>query len=90
MTFSKKNEVTTDKMAVTIVEATKQEVIDVIKSVYSNDMVVGDSKHDDFVKVTVQILSGEKNKRHKDEFSFRLYRCGVDSIQKLINYIDEL
>ena len=90
VTFSKRNNTTTDKRAITIVEATKQEVVDTIKHVYKEEMVVGDSKRNNFVKVTVQILYGEENKRHKDEFSFRLYRCDVDIINKLITYIDNM
>ena len=88
VTFSKTNDTTTDKRAITIVEATKQEVVDTIKHVYKEEMVVGQSKHSDFVKVTVQILYGEKDKRKKDEFSFRLYRCNVDIVDRLISHID--
>ena len=88
VTFSKKNDTTTDKRAITIVEATKQEVVDTIKHVYKEEMVVGQSKRSDFVKVTVQILYGEKDKRKKDEFSFRLYRCNVGIVDKLISHID--
>ena len=88
VTFSKRNDTTTDKRAITIVEATKQEVVDTIKHVYKEEMVVGQSKRSDFVKVTVQILYGEKDKRKKDEFSFRLYRCNVGIVDRLISHID--
>ena len=88
VTFSKRNDTTTDRRAITIVEATKQEVVDTIKHVYKEEMVVGQSKRSDFVKVTVQILYGEKDKRKKDEFSFRLYRCNVDIVDRLISHID--
>lgn len=88
VTFSKRNDTTTDKRAITIVEATKQEVVETIKQVYKEEMVVGQSKRRDFVKVTVQILYGEKDKRKKDEFSFRLYRCNVGIIDRLISHID--
>lgn len=88
VTFSKRNDATTDKRAITIVEATKQEVVDTIKHVYEEEMVVGQSKRNDFVKVTVQILCGEKDKRKKDEFSFRLYRCNVGIVDRLISHID--
>ena len=53
-------------------------------------MVVGQSKRNDFVKVTVQILYGEKDKRKKDEFSFRLYRCNVGIVDRLISHIDSM
>ena len=88
VTFSKRNDTTTDKRAITIVEATKQEVVDAIKHVYKEEMNVRQSKRSDFVKVTVQILYGEKDKRKKDEFSFRLYRCNVGIIDRLISHID--
>lgn len=88
VTFSKRNDTTTDRRAITIVEATKQDVVDTIKHVYKEEMVVGQSKRNDFVKVTVQILYGEKDKRKKDEFSFRLYRCNVDIVDRLISHID--
>lgn len=90
ITFSKRNDTTADKRAITIVEATKKEVVDTIKHVYEKELIVGNSKRSDFLKVTVQILYGERWKRHKDEFSFRLYRCDVSVIDRLISYIDSL
>lgn len=88
ITFSKKNDAVIDKSAVTVVEATKQEIIDTIKEVYEEELAVRDSNPRDFVKLTVQILFDEGGKRKKDEFSFRLYRCEVNVIQKLIDNID--
>ena len=88
VTFSKRNDTTTDKRAITIVEATKQEVVDTIKDECKEKIVVGQSKQNEIVKVKVRIKKKKKDKRKKDEFSFRLYRCNVGIVDRLISHID--
>lgn len=88
--FTKKIDGVSHKRGITIVDATKKQVMDVIEEVYANELERQDSNALDFVKVTVQILYDNSGKRAKDEFSYRLYRCGVDVIDKLIETIDNI
>lgn len=87
LTFSKDNGITKDTRRVKIVDVSKEEITEVIKLVYKSELVRKNEKIRDFVKLTVQMLD-HTDKQKKDEFSFRLYRCDVNVIEKIINYID--
>ena len=87
LTFSKDNGITKDTRRVKIVDVSKEEITEAIKLVYKSELARNNEKIRDFVKLTVQMLD-HTDKQKKDEFSFRLYRCDVNVIEKIINYID--
>lgn len=87
LTFSKDNGITKDTRRVKIVDVSKEEITEAIKLVYKSELARKNEKIRDFVKLTVQMLD-HTDKQKKDEFSFRLYRCDVNVIEKIINYID--
>lgn len=88
LTFSKDNGITKDTRRVKIVDVSKEEITKAIELVYKSELERKKEKVRDFVKLTVQMLD-HTDKQKKDEFSFRLYRCNVDAIEKIINYIEE-
>lgn len=88
LTFSKDNGITKDTRRVKIVDVSKDEITEAIKLVYKSELARKNEKIRDFVKLTVQIVD-YTDKQKKDEFSFRLYRCDVDVIEKIIKYVDE-
>lgn len=87
LTFSKDNGITKDTRRVKIVDVSKEEITKTIELVYKSELERKKEKVRDFVKLTVQMLD-HTDKQKKDEFSFRLYRCDVNVIEKIINYID--
>lgn len=93
ITFSQKN-VTQDRKAVTIVEFTKGQLKELIERVFKDELKRGKSKCLDFVKLTVQVLtypgSSITQKTTKDEWSYRLYRCDISVIDRLIRAVDEM
>ncbi len=89
LTFSKKIDGKTVKQAFTVVESTRKELDALIREVYADHLERGKEKTFDFVKLTVQVIKFETGKpRGKDEWSYRLYRCSPDIMNRLVNTID--
>lgn len=87
LVFSNNVGITRDTRSVSIVDAEKQEIIDVIKKVFKDNLERGNEPLKNFVKLTVKICENG-NKKTKDEFSYRLYRTNVNAIDRIIQYID--
>ena len=89
LTFSKKIDGKTVKQAFMVVESTRKELDALIREVYADHLERGKEKTFDFVKLTVQVIKFESGKpRGKDEWSYRLYRCSPDIMNRLANTID--
>ena len=87
LVFSNNVGITRDTRSVSIVEVEKQEIIDVIKKVFKDNLERGNEPLKNFVKLTVKICENG-DKKTKDEFSYRLYRTNVNAIDRIIQYID--
>lgn len=89
LTFSKKIDGKTVKQAFTVVEFTRKELDALIREVYSDHLEREKEKTFDFMKLTVQVIKFETGKpRGKDEWSYRLYRCNPDIMNRLVSTID--
>jgi hypothetical protein len=72
-----------------IVEATKEEVINLIHELFSENFEKKKGERlNRSVKLTVQIIDRTEDRQTKDEFSYRLYRCDVNAIERIINHIN--
>lgn len=88
LTFFQDNGVTRDSRAMSIVEASKEDIVNLIKELFSENFEKKKGERlNRSVKLTVQIIDRTEDRQTKDEFSYRLYRCDVNAIELIINHI---
>ena len=87
LTFTNNVGITRDTRSVSILDATKDEIIKAINQVFHDELQRQNEPIRNFVKLTVKMCD-YTDKQKKDEFSFRLYRCDVNAIEKIICFID--
>jgi len=86
ITFSHNGKITRDTRSLSIVDATKEEITNLIKELFKDELDRGNTPARQFTKLTVKICNSEK--KTKDEFSFRLYRTDVNAIEKIIKHLN--
>ena len=87
LTFHQDNGITRDTRAISIVEADREEVVALIKELFRDELERKGEPLRGSVKLTVQVVDRTSGSQKKDEFSYRLYRCNVNVIERLIIHL---